>query len=87
MSYAHDEKYGDATNVQVEELRQRSIHDSNVLVNSDLMNDAFAGENAEHAQGTWQAVKEHPAACFWAFLFCFTIVRTSILRACEIRGR
>jgi len=40
--------------------------------------DAYDGENREHAQGTWEAFKSHPWACFWAFLMCFTIV--SLLR-------
>lgn len=47
---------------------------SKVLADSDLMNDAFDGENEEHKQGLWDAVKTHPKACFWAFIMCFTIV-------------
>ena len=50
------------------------IFHSEVLVNQDLMNDAFDGENEEHEQGVWSGVKSHPWACFWAFIFCFTIV-------------
>ncbi|KAL0931134.1 maltose permease [Colletotrichum truncatum] len=48
-----------------------------VLADSDLMNDAFDGENEEHDQTLWQAVKTHPKACFWAFIMCFTIVMES----------
>lgn len=51
------------------------IHDE-VLVNADLMNDAVDGENLEHSQGIIAAIKSHPWACLWAFVMCFTIVRT-----------
>ena len=47
---------------------------SKVLANSDLMYDAVDGENREHEQGLWAAAKEHPWACMWAFIMCFTIV-------------
>ena len=50
---------------------------SKVLADSDLMNDAFDGENEEHEQSLWAAVKSHPKACFWAFVMCFTIVSVS----------
>ncbi|KAL3952556.1 hypothetical protein ACCO45_012499 [Purpureocillium lilacinum] len=50
---------------------------SKVLANSDLMNDAVDGENREHEQGLWAAAKEHPWACMWAFIMCFTIVMES----------
>jgi SP family general alpha glucoside:H+ symporter-like MFS transporter len=45
-----------------------------VFENKDLMTDAENAENREHEMTLWQAVKDHPAACFWAFIFCFTIV-------------
>lgn len=48
---------------------------SKVLGDELAMNDAFEGENAEHEQTLWSAVKSHPKACFWAFIMCFTIVR------------
>lgn len=51
-----------------------SVDKSEVLGNSDLLNDAYAGEDFEHGQGMWAAVKAHPMACIWAFVFCFTIV-------------
>jgi MFS transporter, SP family, general alpha glucoside:H+ symporter len=57
-----------------EELQKEDVHHSEVLVNADLMNDAFDGENEEHEQGTWAAIKSHPWAFFWAFTLCFTIV-------------
>lgn len=58
------------------ELREKGLRGSAVLVNSDLMNNAYAGEDAEHQMGVWEAAKSHPMACFWAFIFCFTIVST-----------
>jgi MFS transporter, SP family, general alpha glucoside:H+ symporter len=50
---------------------------SKILANQDLMADAFDGENHEHEQTVWQAVKAHPWACLWAFIMCFTIVSLS----------
>jgi hypothetical protein len=51
-----------------------------VLDDADLLNDAFAGENKEHEMGVWEAAKQHPWACLWAFTMCFTIVsRTLVL--------
>lgn len=60
--------------VAFEELKHHNIHQSEVLVDKELMNDAYAGENYEHSMGLWAAVKAHPMACMWAFIFCFTIV-------------
>jgi MFS transporter, SP family, general alpha glucoside:H+ symporter len=60
--------------VDVEELKAHNVHHSEVLVDKDLMLHAYEGENAEHEEGLWQAAKDHPMACLWAFLFCFTIV-------------
>ncbi|CAG7950314.1 unnamed protein product [Penicillium nalgiovense] len=54
-----------------------AIEQSEVLVNTDLMNDAFDGENREHEMSTWAAIKSHPWACLWAFTMCFTIVMES----------
>lgn len=51
-----------------------AIEQSEVLVKSDLMTDAFDGENREHEMTTWAAMKSHPWACLWAFTMCFTIV-------------
>lgn len=47
---------------------------SEVLVDHNLMTSAYDGENYEHSQGLWSAVKSHPMAAFWAFTMCFTIV-------------
>lgn len=60
--------------------QQRNIDQSEILVNADLMKDAFDAENREHEMGVWEAVKTHPMACFWAFIFCFTIVSPGISR-------
>lgn len=51
-----------------------AVEQSEVLVNKDLMKDAFDGENREHEMTTWAAMKSHPWACLWAFTMCFTIV-------------
>ncbi|KIH93830.1 MFS transporter, SP family, general alpha glucoside:H+ symporter [Sporothrix brasiliensis 5110] len=54
-----------------------AVHTDVVLDNVVLMNDAFDGENYEHGQTLWQSVKQHPWACFWAFVMTFTIVMES----------
>ncbi|KAF3401691.1 General alpha-glucoside permease [Penicillium rolfsii] len=48
-----------------------------ILDDTNLLNDAFAGENKEHEMGVWEAAKKHPWACLWAFTMCFTIVMES----------
>ncbi|KAF1980283.1 general substrate transporter [Bimuria novae-zelandiae CBS 107.79] len=58
-------------------LAERNVHYSELLVDTELMKQAFDAENAEHEVTAWQAVKSHPMACFWAFLMCFTIVMES----------
>lgn len=57
-----------------EDLKEKDLQHSEVLVNPDLMHDAFDGENREHEMGVWEAVQTYPWACFWATLMCFTIV-------------
>lgn len=57
-----------------EDLKEKDVGHSDVLVNPDLMHDAFDGENREHEMGVWEAVQTYPWACFWATLMCFTIV-------------
>lgn len=52
---------------------KRELH-SEVLADKDLMSSALDGENNEHEETLWQSIKSHPMACFWAFVFCFTIV-------------
>lgn len=68
----HNEKSG-ADDV----MREKSIgggHHAEVLDNKELMTDAQIAEAREHEMTLWEAVKDHPMACFWAFIFCFTIV-------------
>jgi len=60
--------------VPVEVLEEKNRLGSAVLVDSNLMNDAYAGENREHEMGIMESLKAHPMACLWAFVFCFTIV-------------
>ena len=48
-----------------------------ISVDADIMDDAVNGENREHGESLWAAVKSHPWACFWAFTMCFTIVSLS----------
>lgn len=55
--------------------RKNSLIEGAVVLNDiDLLDDAYAGENREHAEGMWASVKAHPWACLWAFIMCFTIV-------------
>ncbi|KAF7551091.1 hypothetical protein G7046_g7807 [Stylonectria norvegica] len=56
---------------------QADVLHSEILINQDLLIEAFDGENREHQQGVWSAAKSHPWACLWAFLMCFTIVMES----------
>lgn len=60
------------------EIQEKQMHTSEaVLGDSNLMQDAFQAENREHEMTLWEAVTDHPMACFWAFVFCFTIVSTA----------
>ncbi|TGO08240.1 hypothetical protein BTUL_0219g00090 [Botrytis tulipae] len=61
----------------IESLKAHNLEHAEVLVDKDLMNVAFEGENREHEMGMWEAAKQHPMACFWASTFCFTIVMES----------
>jgi SP family general alpha glucoside:H+ symporter-like MFS transporter len=74
MSGLADSKH-DPTHVDNEKIGEKDAHhQAEVLDDKDLMVDAFAAENREHEMTLWEAVKDHPMACFWAFVFCFTIV-------------
>ena len=66
-------------------LEEKDVHYSELKVDSDAMNQAYAAENAEHELSAWQAVRTHPMACFWAFLMCFTIVSSTCTHHCLIR--
>ena len=58
-----------------DEKNQQDIHhQAEVLVDKDLLSDAFRAENFAHAMGIWEAVRTPPMACFWAFIMAFTIV-------------
>ncbi|KAI4715420.1 general substrate transporter [Aureobasidium sp. EXF-10727] len=59
------------------DLDEKDVQHTEVFVDKDVMTNAFDGENREHEMTTWQAVKAYPWACFWACLFCFTIVMES----------
>lgn len=61
------------------EIQEKNVHPNEVLSDKDLMTDAFEAEKREHEMGLWEAVKDHPMACFWAFVFCFTIVSLAAL--------
>lgn len=67
-----DEKHVESQSF--EHLEKNDDYKRDVLANPDHLNEAFEGENQEHAQGMVDAVKTHPMACFWAFVFSFTIV-------------
>lgn len=58
-------------------LEQGVIHHE-ALSEKEIMNASYDAENREHEMGIWEAVKDHPWACFWAFVFCFTIVSSSL---------
>jgi hypothetical protein len=59
--------------VDIQQLKEKDTLHSEILVNKDLMTDAFQGEDSEHNQTLWQAVVSHKMACFWAFIMCFTM--------------
>ena len=77
MSGTFEPKHDAHTAVDTDELQKRNILQSEVLVDANLMSNAYDAENREHEMGVWEAVKTHPMACFWAFIFCFTIVSPS----------
>lgn len=56
------------------ELYEDGVMQQEALTDKELMNASYGAETREHEMGVWEAVKSHPMACFWAFIFCFTIV-------------
>ncbi|GFZ47582.1 hypothetical protein JCM24511_05326 [Saitozyma sp. JCM 24511] len=52
-------------------------HRPDIRGDQELLADAFQGENREHEMGMWEAFKEYPMACLWAFTMSFTIVMES----------
>lgn len=71
MAEMSSKEKDDLANVEVQHSEVKGVE---VLGNQDRMNEAFDGENQEHEEGVWAAAKNHPWACFWAFIMCFTIV-------------
>jgi SP family general alpha glucoside:H+ symporter-like MFS transporter len=61
-----------------DDIREKD-YQAEVLEDKDLMTDAQNAENREHDMTMLEAVKNYPMACFWAFVFCFTIVSPSAL--------
>ena len=66
-----------------EEVSNVDEHPQDVLQAKDRLDDAVKGENREHEMTLWEGFKTHPKACFWAFVFCFTIVSVSLPRTLE----
>jgi SP family general alpha glucoside:H+ symporter-like MFS transporter len=63
-----------------DDIREKDYHhQAEVLDDKELMTDAQNAETRDHEMTMWQAIKDHPMACFWAFVFCFTIVSFSAL--------
>jgi SP family general alpha glucoside:H+ symporter-like MFS transporter len=62
--------YGKEKNLHTVELFESNEGN----IHKEHMTNAEEAENREHDMTLWEAVKDHPAACFWAFVFCFTIV-------------
>jgi len=50
-------------------LEKSLSHQAEIFEDKELMTDAQAAENREHDMGMWEAIKDHPMACFWAFIF------------------
>jgi SP family general alpha glucoside:H+ symporter-like MFS transporter len=71
--------------VDIQQLKEKDTLHSEILVNKDLMTDAFQGEDSEHNQSVWQAVVSHKMACFWAFVMCFTMLVFPVLSNVEPR--
>jgi SP family general alpha glucoside:H+ symporter-like MFS transporter len=59
-------------------MQEKDFGHPEVLSEKDIMDNAFEAEKREHDMGLWEAVKDHPVACFWAFIFCFTIVSLAL---------
>jgi SP family general alpha glucoside:H+ symporter-like MFS transporter len=74
MSEKHEVQRSGSADIGIEELKDHNLMQSDILVDKELMINAYDGENAEHEETVWEAAKTHPMACLWAFIFCFTIV-------------
>lgn len=56
------------------ELNDQGVVQHETLSDKELLQASYEAETRENEMGVWEAVKDHPMACFWAFVFCFTIV-------------
>jgi hypothetical protein len=56
------------------ELNEQGVAHHETLDDKDLLQASYEAETRENEMGVLEAVKDHPMACFWAFVFCFTIV-------------
>lgn len=64
--------------VDVQALKEKDTLHSEVLVDKNLMSNAFEGENAEHKETVWQAAKTHKMACLWAFVSYLTLISFTV---------
>lgn len=60
------------------ELNEQGVAHHETLSDKELLQASYEAETRENEMGVWEAVKDHPMACFWAFIFCFTIVSVNI---------
>ncbi|KAF9699104.1 hypothetical protein EKO04_002701 [Ascochyta lentis] len=65
-----------------EEKRDLETHEKGViqhetLNDKEILSASYEAENREHDMTLLEAVRDYPMACFWAFVFCFTIVMES----------
>ncbi|OSS43334.1 hypothetical protein B5807_12036 [Epicoccum nigrum] len=59
------------------ELNEQGVILKETLDDKDLLEASYEAETRENEMGVLEAVKTHPWACFWATVFCFTIVMES----------
>ena len=56
------------------EFNEQGVVLKETLDDKDLLEASYEAETREKEMGVLEAVKTHPWACFWATVFCFTIV-------------
>ncbi|KAF3000669.1 hypothetical protein E8E13_000823 [Curvularia kusanoi] len=59
------------------EINEHGVVQHETLDDKQLLAASYEAETRESQMGVWEAMKAHPMACFWAFIFCFTIVMES----------
>ncbi|KZM22742.1 uncharacterized protein EKO05_0004584 [Ascochyta rabiei] len=59
------------------ETHEKGVIQHETLNDKEALEASYEAENREHDMGLWEAVRDYPMACFWAFIFCFTIVMES----------